>query len=75
MQIPADTAVKRMEVGMGIEPQHEQLLADFGCAAGMPGQCAGAQGMIAAQHDRHADLPLAIDRLRHGLGPGDDFGQ
>src|SRR5690606_7453818 len=68
--------VAGVEVGVGIEPQHAQLLAGLAAVAGDAGDRAEAEAMVATEQDRHpAAAELGVHRLHHHAVPLGDFGQ
>ena len=76
MQIAAAGCLQRVEVGMGVEPEHEEFAPRFRCAGDHGGERAGRQAVVAAEHaDRHALAARLIGRHGDRLGPGDDLGE
>ena len=75
MEVPAFGRLQRMEIGMGVEPEHEKLAAAFAGPARMARQRAGRQAVIAAEHDGQTLRARFIDLLRQRLGPGHDLRQ
>mmetsp|Transcript_20990 Transcript_20990/g.81089 ORF Transcript_20990/g.81089 Transcript_20990/m.81089 type:complete len:387 (+) Transcript_20990:670-1830(+) len=63
-----------VEVGMGVQPQHAQLLAHVAAVAGHGADGAQAQAVVAAEQDGHAaGLELGVHRIVHGAVPCDDL--
>src|SRR5690606_7787902 len=55
-----------VEVGVGVQPQHAQLLAGLAAVARDTGDRAQAQAVVTAQQDRHAAAgELGVHRLHH----------
>ena len=57
--------VRRVDVGVGVDPEHADLLALAAIELRHAGDGAGGQRVVAAQHQRRHAF---FERLHHGLG-------
>ena len=73
--LPDGEVCGRVEVGMRVEPQHEQRPADFCGMARHAGDAAHRQAVVAAEEDREgAALHRAIGCGVDGARPAGDLG-
>ena len=76
MHIAAGRECTGVEVGMGIQPQHPQLLTHFCAMAGHGADAAQAQAVVATQQDGQvAQLQFGIHGVKHPLVPLHHLGQ
>ena len=75
VEVAALGGVERMEVGMGVEPEDEQLLALLARSTGDPGNRTGGKAVIAAEEHRHALCGGLVSGLLDGCGPGRDLAE
>jgi hypothetical protein len=75
VQIAAGRAVEGVEVGMGVEPQHEQLFAVLLRPAGDAGDRAGGKTVVAAEKDRKAFRRRFVGGRLDRRGPGGDLAE
>ena len=76
VQVAARRQRAGVEVGVGVEPQHAQLLARLATVARHRADRADAQAVVAAKQDRQPALPqLGQHGVVHGLVPGHHLGQ
>lgn len=78
VQIAGRRGLGRVVVGMGIEPQHRELLPALGAAPRDPADAAHGNRMVAADEDRHAARVGRRHRMGAVMdppGPAGDLGE
>ena len=70
VHVAGGRGLRRVDVGVGIDPEHADLLALAAVELGHAGDRAGGQRVVAAQHQRRHALFQGLDHRLGGAGAG-----